>query len=107
MKEGNKNMNAGRSEEFALAGQGNTAPSSLQFSPEGHVSFPSWTSLVLLWLSFPSVSKLHPLKVFLASGTRVHTGNEMKHGKLGSNRSCLILLHNGDEQYLHNNILGC
>lgn len=58
-------------------------------------------------LSFPSASKLHPLKVLLASGTWVHTGNEMKQGKPGSNRSRLILLHNGDEQYLHNNILGC
>lgn len=100
-------MNAGRSEEFPLAGQGNRAPSPLQLSPEAHVSFLTWTSLVLLWLSFPSVSKLHPLKVFLPSGTRVHTGNEMKQGKPGSNRSRLILLHNGDEQYLHNNILGC
>lgn len=67
-KGGNKEMNAGRSEEFALAGQGNTAPSPLQLSPGAHVSFPSWTFLVLLWLSFPSVSELHPLKVVLASG---------------------------------------
>lgn len=58
-------------------------------------------------LSFPSVSKLHPLKAVLASGAWVHPGNEMKQDKLGSNRSRLILLHNGDEQYLHNNILGC
>lgn len=31
----------------------------------------------------------------------------MKQGKPGSNSSLPIVLHNGDEQYLHNNILGC
>lgn len=41
MKGGNEERNAGRSEEFALAGQGNTAPSPLQLSPGAHVSSPS------------------------------------------------------------------
>lgn len=34
MKGGNKDLNAGRSEKFVLAGQGNTVPSPLQLSPE-------------------------------------------------------------------------
>lgn len=31
----------------------------------------------------------------------------MKPGKLGSESSLLILLHNGGEQYLHNDTLRC
>lgn len=49
MKGGNKDMNAGRSEEFALSGQGNTVPSPLQLSPE----VPMFLSpRGLLWFAF-------------------------------------------------------
>lgn len=53
MKGGNKDLNAGRSEEFVLAGQGNTVPSPLQLSPE----VPMFLSPHgLLWFSFTCLS---------------------------------------------------
>ena len=107
MKGENKEINIRRSEEFTLAGRENTMPSPSQPSPKMFVFLSPRDFSILYFLSFCSLSKGAAPEGYLAFGVRVHTENETKQGKLGSDSSLLILLHNGDEQYLHNNILGC